>query len=589
MAEKEFDREELEAWLKIQPRDVSVAISSRTAQRVVPLLDSFLRYRPKEYANDLVLPVFLGVSISWTSARFPARETDLRAFASGATRAARTAAYSADAYAVSRAAYAAASESARAARATSASAHAASATFSSSSSDSSSERAYAIDAAAASKTAAAVYAATTDVTRPLSHDIQLINTGITAEQLAARALWHEEPVPPQILESWQKLSQTLLDLDQDWDVWTVWYEDRLHGRPANEDLEISRLTLPEELWEQGPKAVNPAIKKLIINSLIEKYAPDREAEGAKTIGTEGDLPAGQTAAHFFYRFDGSSYDIMQVGADLTVSREMRDAFARNLKSALAELFGKLADPRRSNGCLPARLERKLRELAELLNQADFEGKSLPAFLRSFEVSILRQEKKLASEGGSGSDELDETLADVLDGLKDLQACYAETAIIEREKLRREIRPDNSDKVIHVLQEIAEQTSRIDGALTSRAQNSLSAMVSAADNEPDAQVRADHAVDQAMADRNIARVVQQELRKQSKEIVKGVGNELKKDAAKFISKKVASVLTGGFSKLAEYLPSLKEIRDELAKASRSLNQDENDALENEDDDQDTLDV
>jgi hypothetical protein len=49
----------------------------------------------------------------------------------------------------------------------------------------------------------------------------------------------------------------------DWEVWIDWYEDRLYGRVPDQELEVSRVSLPDPLWEQGPKAVNAEIRRLI--------------------------------------------------------------------------------------------------------------------------------------------------------------------------------------------------------------------------------------------------------------------------------------------------------------------------------------
>lgn len=60
----------------------------------------------------------------------------------------------------------------------------------------------------------------------------------------------------------------LLSLDQDWQVWTDWYEDRLRGanhpgsRPIIEELEIERVKLVDEHFHKGPKVVNAMLAEL---------------------------------------------------------------------------------------------------------------------------------------------------------------------------------------------------------------------------------------------------------------------------------------------------------------------------------------
>ena len=56
----------------------------------------------------------------------------------------------------------------------------------------------------------------------------------------------------------------LLALDEDWEVWTAWYEDRLYGatRPLIEELELARVLIPNEDWDKGAKHVNGLIAEL---------------------------------------------------------------------------------------------------------------------------------------------------------------------------------------------------------------------------------------------------------------------------------------------------------------------------------------
>ena len=100
----------MKAWLRKQPRAISVAFAARAALRVVPVLETA---KPDErYMRDLVLPSFRATAVSWAAARYPARETELSAGAAtaafvafgptdvtalAANAAARTIAYAAEA------------------------------------------------------------------------------------------------------------------------------------------------------------------------------------------------------------------------------------------------------------------------------------------------------------------------------------------------------------------------------------------------------------------------------------------------------------------------------------------------------------
>ena len=72
------------------------------------------------------------------------------------------------------------------------------------------------------------------------------------------------------------MTVALLAAHEDWDVWTEWYDALLEGRLAeSEAISLARVTLPEELWERGPKAVNAELKRLIE---AEKHVPAPAAD-----------------------------------------------------------------------------------------------------------------------------------------------------------------------------------------------------------------------------------------------------------------------------------------------------------------------
>jgi hypothetical protein len=86
-----------------------------------------------------------------------------------------------------------------------------------------------------------------------------------AIKLTSWPLW-PGATPHRISSAWEDLKQRLWSAsDADWEFWIEWYEDLLAGRPSGLDkaFDVALATLPNELWEQGPKVVNARIKELI--------------------------------------------------------------------------------------------------------------------------------------------------------------------------------------------------------------------------------------------------------------------------------------------------------------------------------------
>ena len=75
-------------------------------------------------------------------------------------------------------------------------------------------------------------------------------------------LWARRfPVPIEV--SWNSLNRELSGYKENWHVWTDWYQDRLDGKPLDEELELKKALIPNELWEQGPAVVNKRIAEII--------------------------------------------------------------------------------------------------------------------------------------------------------------------------------------------------------------------------------------------------------------------------------------------------------------------------------------
>jgi hypothetical protein len=97
----------------------------------------------------------------------------------------------------------------------------------------------------------------------------------TGADIAGLPLWSDGQ-PDQLESLWQDLRETLLGLKQEWllliqqnwKVWTSWYEDRLKGRVREEEHELVYVRIGDDLWNQGPAIVNAEIKRQMEGSLL---------------------------------------------------------------------------------------------------------------------------------------------------------------------------------------------------------------------------------------------------------------------------------------------------------------------------------
>lgn len=96
----------------------------------------------------------------------------------------------------------------------------------------------------------------------VSRDVMRIDRGVVALDLACLPLWPGRQ-PQKIADRWLKMRRDLLTAGQDWDVWVIWYEDRLAGRVRGKERELAYVLIDYKQWEQGPAAINAAIKRRI--------------------------------------------------------------------------------------------------------------------------------------------------------------------------------------------------------------------------------------------------------------------------------------------------------------------------------------
>ncbi len=308
-------RSQLDAWLGKQPPDVAVVLAARAALRVLPVAQTA---KHEGFSGVLVLPIFRATVFSWASAKYPAERTEFAAASAAAHAAAVAAAaavvvalatadaeairadcnaYAADAYAAVAASNAAAAAAARAADAYAAAiradynAYAADAFAAVAAAAAAAARAAAVRAAAAyagARAYATAYAG--DAAAPffwsaLSSDATCLEKGAAASVIARSPLWPQGQ-PDQLHSLWREMKAMLHAAKQDWQVWTIWYDDRLDGRVRDKTRELAYVRIQEALWDQGPAVVNAEIERRIAMSSYEDRLRGRTTDLEPELASE---------------------------------------------------------------------------------------------------------------------------------------------------------------------------------------------------------------------------------------------------------------------------------------------------------------
>ncbi len=253
------DPKERMRWLIAQPYDVAAVFAARAALRVVPAMSlASVSGRSRATKRKIILRVFRAVGAAWTRAAYPSHRDAL----DDATRAAliglgnlkapspeRAAAYAAAAAVEDKGSFSRASTAVG----------------------------YALDAAGSMGRDAF------DITlKALEADADLLGQRFSPVTIANSQLWPSR-VPDWVNENWDELKSALLASNEDWEVWTEWYDERLMGTLANGSSEITRATIAKEIWEQGPKPLNTHIKLAMLDRNIFQHATADETFDAPSV------------------------------------------------------------------------------------------------------------------------------------------------------------------------------------------------------------------------------------------------------------------------------------------------------------------
>jgi hypothetical protein len=253
-----YDRKEFRLWLKDTPRSCAIALASRAVLRIAPIIDVNFSKKDRDSAKkrETILVTFRCMALTWVVGSQLNKNANLGFAASTAISAALKARDD-----VAKAAIFAAE------------------VFTSSANDRASAKA--ADAVDSALSAAAFSLATnfkavrigvTNLSKELRAAVNadantLERSGLLPSALANQPLWPDR-LPKWVDDNWRVMKAALLALEEDWDVWTDWYEARLRGDPGNEELELARVMTADEIWQQGPKVLNAHIKRLIEKSAV---------------------------------------------------------------------------------------------------------------------------------------------------------------------------------------------------------------------------------------------------------------------------------------------------------------------------------
>jgi hypothetical protein len=102
-----------------------------------------------------------------------------------------------------------------------------------------------------------------DLLKSMAADADLLDQGLSPVSLALSSTLWPGPMPDWAFNEWAHLERAFLDVNEDWEVWTDWYEARLKNGPADQALEVAIATIPTSTWDQGPRIVNAEIRRLL--------------------------------------------------------------------------------------------------------------------------------------------------------------------------------------------------------------------------------------------------------------------------------------------------------------------------------------
>ncbi len=191
----------------------------------------------------------------------------------------------------------------------------------------------------------------------LAQDLDVLR-GAYAAVVAHEPVWLEHAPPLWAMQQWGTLKQRLLNASNDWLIWVDWYEHRITGIARSKAVELAYVEVPDELWSQGPAAVNEWIKRRIDeleapitppDATSPALVPPQQPAAIEPVWGDGKLTLPNKAAK-------TNLDGRKFSAALKSLREALSVFAddiaceANIDKRIVARVRKLADqvPKRPN-------------------------------------------------------------------------------------------------------------------------------------------------------------------------------------------------------------------------------------------------
>lgn len=265
--------DERERWLQEQPVEVAMVIAARAALRTVPVLSLARGSTGSRLTRrKMILRVFRAVAAAWAVSAFPGRRDALtnaaRKAVSGLGDVQAAPPERAAAYALASLLESSTEIPARAATAVG----------------------YALDAAGEKG-----QLAFDSMLAAIETDVNLLRERFSAVTIATSQLWPSRP-PEWVRESWEELKNALIAENEGWHVWSLWYEARMFGDVIRQELEVTRVLIPDEVWHQEPRVLNTRIQELVDEEKINPQGRSQAAQGVGEAGTITPLTSSSTSA-----------------------------------------------------------------------------------------------------------------------------------------------------------------------------------------------------------------------------------------------------------------------------------------------------